>query len=233
MSGAVAFDGGSDRAVNAIEQLIVSGGVVPGERLPNERELAVRLGVSRGSVREAIRTLCAQGVLESRVGSGTYVTSLHPKILLGASSFGISLLRARQVSELLEVRRALEGVVARAAAQRMTARDHVELHALIEIMGADVSLDERIAADVAFHRLIADRAGNDVISAFLEAFSVDTEAVRVSRGLLDDAALRVMREEHALIADALRDADEVAAGIAAERHVTNLIDWFERHQAAT
>src|SRR5690242_3473316 len=68
-------------AIDTIKELIVAGEVSPGQRLPAERELAARLGVSRPSLREAIRALIALNILESRHGEGTFVSSLHPEIL--------------------------------------------------------------------------------------------------------------------------------------------------------
>lgn len=218
-----------DHAIASIKSMVLDGDIGPGERLTNERELARQLGVSRGSLREAIRTLAAQGVLEARVGSGTFVTSLDPEVLLDSSRFGIALLREHRVKELLEVRRALDGVAARAAASRMTSGDHAQLRALIEVMCSDSPITERIAADVAFHRLIAARGDNAVVAAMLDAFAVDTEAARVSRAAIDTRATDAMRDEHTAIAQALRQRDPDAAARAAESHVTGLIRWVDSH----
>ena len=69
----------TDVVVEGIKQMLLDGRFVPGERLPIEADLAVLLGVSRGSLREGVRALSAMGVLETRQGSGTYVTGLDPQ----------------------------------------------------------------------------------------------------------------------------------------------------------
>jgi GntR family transcriptional regulator, transcriptional repressor for pyruvate dehydrogenase complex len=72
----------TSHAISQIKQLIMSGEISPGEKLPKESELAMKLGVSRSSLREAVRALTALGVLDARQGDGTYVTSLEPYLLL-------------------------------------------------------------------------------------------------------------------------------------------------------
>src|ERR1044072_7630318 len=81
----------TDVVVEGIKQMILDGRCVSGERLPIEAELAALLGVSRGSLREGVRALSAMGVLESRQGSGTYVTGLEPSTLMAPLSFIVEL----------------------------------------------------------------------------------------------------------------------------------------------
>ena len=77
----------TDQAIAEIKNLIMSGEFVAGSRLPKEQDLAQRLGLSRNSLREAVRALSLIGVLEPRVGDGTYVTSLEPELLLTGMGF--------------------------------------------------------------------------------------------------------------------------------------------------
>jgi DNA-binding FadR family transcriptional regulator len=77
----------TDQAITKIKDLIVEGEFAPGDRLPKETELAERLGLSRSSLREAVRALSLVGVLDARQGDGTYVTSLEPELLLAGTSF--------------------------------------------------------------------------------------------------------------------------------------------------
>jgi GntR family transcriptional repressor for pyruvate dehydrogenase complex len=108
----------TNEAILQIKQLIVSGGIKPGEKLPRESELAMRLGVSRGSLREAIRALTTLGVLHAWQGDGTYVTSLEPDLLFRSTGFVLELLEERTLPELLTVRRVPEpGATALAAAR--------------------------------------------------------------------------------------------------------------------
>src|SRR5205807_9087946 len=109
----------TDEAITKIQNLIISGGWGPGDRLPKESELAAQLGLSRNSLREAVRALSQLRVLEVRQGDGTYVTSLEPELLLESTSFVSHLLVGESALELFEVRRLLEGAAAALAAARI------------------------------------------------------------------------------------------------------------------
>src|SRR5207244_8955930 len=89
-------------------------------KLPKERELAERLGLSRNSLREAVRALSLIGVLEPRQGDGTYVTSLEPELLLAGTTFVSDLLTGPTLLELYQVRRILEPAATALAASRLT-----------------------------------------------------------------------------------------------------------------
>jgi len=111
----------TDEAIEKIKDMIVAGLVQPGERLPKEDELAAQLGLSRSSLREAVRALALVRILDVRQGDGTYVTSLAPELLLDAVSFVIDFHRDDSVLHFLEVRRMLEP-----AATAIVARDASE-----------------------------------------------------------------------------------------------------------
>src|SRR5919109_4457866 len=94
----------TQEAIDRIRELIASGEWGPGTRLPREADLAAQLGLSRNSLREAVRALSLARVLEVRQGDGTYVSSLEPDMLLGdPARFAAPLLRGRTVLELFEV----------------------------------------------------------------------------------------------------------------------------------
>src|SRR4030081_2659251 len=100
--------------------MIVTGEPGPGDRLPKENALAERLGLSRNSLREAVRALSLIRVLDVRQGDGTYVTSLQPDILLDTLGFMIDFHRDNSVLHLLEVRRILEPAATALAALKMS-----------------------------------------------------------------------------------------------------------------
>src|SRR5882724_157074 len=108
----------TDEAIERIRGLIVSGEWGPGTRLPREADLAKQLGLSRNSLREAVRALSLARVLEVRQGDGTYVSSLEPGELLEPTRSAVHLLRGSTVLELFEVRRMLEPEAAAIAAAR-------------------------------------------------------------------------------------------------------------------
>src|SRR6266700_1814870 len=111
----------TDEAIERIRQIIMSGEWGPGTRLPREADLAARLGLSRNSLREAVRALSLARVLEVRQGDGTYVSSLEPGELLEPTLSATHLLQGRTVLELFEVRRMLEPEAAAMAALRADA----------------------------------------------------------------------------------------------------------------
>src|SRR5665647_28374 len=103
-------------ALTGLRHMIASGELGPGQKFPTEPELCERLGVSRSSLREAVRTLGALGVIKSRHGLGTYVSSLDPAEIVESFSLTIDLLPLEGLLQLLEMRRVLEGYAAACAA---------------------------------------------------------------------------------------------------------------------
>src|SRR6266511_1416416 len=126
----------TDQAIEKIKDLIIAGEFAPGSKLPKERELAERLGLSRNSLREAVRALTLIGVLEPRVGDGTYVTSLEPELLLTGMGFISDLLTGSTLLELHQVRRILEPVATELAATRLEEADFAALESCLEEMDA-------------------------------------------------------------------------------------------------
>src|SRR6266516_5012573 len=117
----------TEGAIDKIRERIVSGAWGPGDRLPKESQLAAELGISRNSLREAVRALSQLRVLEVRQGDGTYVSSLEPGLLLESTGFISHLLLGDTELELYEVRRILEAAAASLAASRIDAGEKVEL----------------------------------------------------------------------------------------------------------
>src|SRR5436190_20889601 len=112
-------DAVADQAIETIKEMIVRGDVRAGQRLPPERELAAQLGVSRPSLREAIRALIALNILDSRHGDGTFVSSLEPDLLIKPIDFVLQV-NDGGMDALFEARRELEAGIAALAAERAT-----------------------------------------------------------------------------------------------------------------
>ena len=110
----------TDEAIVRIRELITSGRISPGDRLPPEQELAVMLGISRSSLREAVKALSQAKVLDVRRGDGTYVTSLEPELLLSGMSVVVDLMQDSTLVEVFEVRKLLEPAATALAAQRIS-----------------------------------------------------------------------------------------------------------------
>src|SRR5919206_603360 len=147
-----ATGGAADQTIAKLKGLISSGEFTAGSRLPTERELTRRFGVSRSSLREAVRALALVGVLEPRVGDGTYVTTLEPDLLLTGVGFVSDLVDGASLLELHQVRRLLEPEATRLATSRLTDEDFGRLEDRLGSMASADGVQAYIDADTAFHR---------------------------------------------------------------------------------
>src|SRR5205814_453837 len=143
-----------------IKALVVAGEFAPGSKLPRERELAERLGLSRSSLREAVRALTLVGVLETRQGDGTYVTSLDGELLLGGASFVSELASGPSVLELYQVRRIIEPAATALAAARIADEELDELDRCLGRMSEAQATEAFVEADESFHKVVRDACGN-------------------------------------------------------------------------
>lgn len=218
----------TDEAIDKIKQMIVAGELRPGDRLPREPDLAERLGLSRNSLREAVKALSLIRVLDVRQGDGTYVTSLDPTLLLDALTFVVDFHRDDTVLEFLEVRRILEPAATALAAQRMSDEELVTLRGVLDGLGEDPSIDELVANDLEFHRQIAACAGNNVLSSLLDSLSGPTTRARVWRGLTQEGAVSKTREQHAAILDAVAGRQPELARAWATVHIAGVEEWLRR-----
>ncbi|WP_335938572.1 FadR/GntR family transcriptional regulator [Streptomyces sp. PTD5-9] len=216
----------TDEAIEKIKEMIVTGALRPGDRLPRENELAAELGLSRNSLREAVRALSLIRILDVRQGDGTYVTSLDPQLLLEALSFVVDFHRDDTVLEFLEVRRILEPAATAMAAARIGDARLDELAAELDALGDRPSLDELITADLEFHRAIVRASGNSVLCSLLDGLSGPTTRARVWRGLTQEGAVGRTLYEHRAILSALRDRDAEAARSWATVHVASVEQWL-------
>ncbi|MEV7286493.1 FadR/GntR family transcriptional regulator [Streptomyces sp. NPDC093252] len=216
----------TDEAIEKIKGMIVSGALRPGDRLPRESELAAGLGLSRNSLREAVRALSLIRILDVRQGDGTYVTSLDPQLLLEALSFVVDFHRDDTVLEFLAVRRILEPAATALAAPRIGAGQLDALAAQLDALGESPSVEELVAADLEFHREIVRASGNAVLCSLLDGLSGPTTRARIWRGLTqEDAVGRTLREHRAILA-ALRDRDAEAARSWATVHIASVEQWL-------
>ncbi|MCJ1708817.1 FadR/GntR family transcriptional regulator [Microbacterium sp. VKM Ac-2923] len=221
----------TDDAIDQIKAMIVSGELRPGDRLPPEKDLAERLGLSRNSLREAVKALEVIRVVDVRRGDGTYVTSLEPALLLEAISFGLDLHNDRSVLELFAVRRILESHAAGLAAQRVDAEQIAALADEVDAVDGATSLDELVAHDVRLHRLIATFSGNRYLAGLIESLSAHTVRARVWRGLTQEGAAERTLVEHRALVEALAAHDVERASVLASAHVSGVEEWLRRAAA--
>src|SRR6058998_3969023 len=121
----------TDEAIVRIKDMIMNGQLSPGDRLPREPDLALQLGLSRNSLREAVKALSLINILDVRQGDGTYVTSLGPELLLDALTFVVDFHQDDSVLHFLAVRRILEPAAAGMAAGHIGEEEVAELRRLL------------------------------------------------------------------------------------------------------
>ncbi|GAA3179218.1 FadR/GntR family transcriptional regulator [Streptomyces virens] len=216
----------TDEAIEKIKSMIVSGALRPGSRLPKESELAADLGLSRNSLREAVRALSLIRILDVRQGDGTYVTSLDPQLLLEALSFVVDFHRDDTVLEFLAVRRILEPAATALAAPLITEAQLDALSRQLDDLGEDPPVEDLVAADLEFHRGIVRSCGNSVLCSLLDGLSGPTTRARVWRGLTQEDAVGRTLREHRAILGALRDRDAEAARSWATVHIASVEQWL-------
>lgn len=221
----------TDVVVEGIRQLIIDGRLRPGDRLPVEKDLAAALGVSRNPLREGVRALSMMGVLETRQGDGTYVTKLDPSMLLAPIGFVVDLQDGSGTTHLHSVRRILETEAAAAAAQRVGA---AELEAAAELLRhneLELARDEPnhetvIENDIAFHRIIAEAAGNPVLTALIDALGGRTMRDRLRRSITQPGADETAHREHLSILAALTAHDSNRARTWMSAHLFTVEDYL-------
>jgi GntR family transcriptional regulator, transcriptional repressor for pyruvate dehydrogenase complex len=216
----------TDEAIDKIKEMIISGRVRPGEKLPREADLAAELGLSRNSLREAVKALSLINVLDVRQGDGTYATSLAPSLLLEAVSFVVDFHRDDTVLDFLEVRRILEPAATALAAVRMSDEDTAELGKVLETVDASTPVEELVAADLEFHRQIALGARNAVLASLVDSMSAPTTRARVWRGMTEPRALERTLAEHGAIYKAIMGRDADLARSWATVHIAGIDSWL-------
>jgi GntR family transcriptional repressor for pyruvate dehydrogenase complex len=216
----------TDEAIEKIKAMIVTGELGPGDRLPKENDLAERLGLSRNSLREAVKALSLIRVLDVRQGDGTYVTSLEPNLLLDAMSFVVDFHRDDTVLEFLEVRRILEPAATAMAAAHMSDEAVADLRSVLDQLDDAPTIEALVANDLEFHRRIALGSGNTVLCSLLDGLSGPTTRARIWRGLTQEGAVDKTREQHTAICDAIESRQPEVARSWATVHIAGVEQWL-------
>lgn len=214
----------SHSVVRQIEQLILRGILKPGERLPSERELSERLGVSRPSLREALTDLQASGLLTSRAGSGVFVGDV-----LG-SAFSETLVRLfsnhdEAVFDYIAFRRDMEGLAAERAATRGTDTDLKVIDAIfkkMEAAHAKRNPTEEAGLDADFHLSIIEASHNVIMLHMMRSmYQLLREGVFYNRQIMfkQRTTRDTLLDQHRAINVALQARDAVAARAAVEAHL--------------
>lgn len=216
----------TEAAIDRLRELIASGTLRPGDRLPPEMELATQIGASRNTIREAVRALVTAQVLDVRRGDGTYVTSLRPELLLHGVAFAAEMLQPEHALELLAVRRILEAAASGLAARLIDEPTLAALGACLEDMRSAETHEILVQHDARFHALVAGASGNATLASVLTGISSQTVRARVWRGNLDEGVIARTLSQHADILAALEAGDPVLAEATAITHVATTEAWL-------
>ena len=207
-----------EEITHRLQSLVETGDLKPGDRLPPERQLASLFGVSRNSVREAIKSLEQKGVLESRPGAGTFITAGSEADL--ARQFGEIFAQERhRLGDIFELRLLLEPQIAHLAAQRISARTLQELHGIMAAYDQALRDGRPVyEIDQSFHDAIAAATGNTSIVRLMEEMH-DMLSESRDEALQSPARSRTSLEAHMKILEALRRRDPQGARAAMTEHL--------------
>ena len=225
----------SDQAFEQIRDLVFRGQLKPGDQLMPERGLAQAMGVSRPTVREAIRRLVTMGLLEHQQGAGTFVRSLNAQREHNPLAAVIEGHDAT-LEELLEVRMGLEGQAALLAAQRASAEDlQVMEKALVAMQAENAAGRLGIDNDVSFHMALAFASKNPVQVYIMKNFyDLLHHGIKENlRALWEEpASLPIIIRQHREIYEAIKDHDPEGAYQSMKRHISFVLDFVRNRQVS-
>ena len=217
----------AEEVADRIRMLMLEGTFPPGEPLPSERHLAERFGVSRGSIRDALRTLETIGLVETRHGQGTFPHELSVDRLVAPLASVMSY-RADLQDELLDVRRMFEPAVARAAALRATDEDLADLQRLLEAQRQKLKANQSaIIEDTAFHAILARATRNRVVISIMATLN-DLLVESRTESLRQEGRPARSVDGHEAVVAALRRRDAEGASQAMYNHIDQIAD-FQMH----
>lgn len=207
--------------IESIKEKIKNGTLKKGERLRPEREIAEDLGVSRASVREAIRALDVIGLIESKQGAGNYIKETFEESLIQPLSV-MFLLEQNDLTEINEFRSILESQAAVLAAERISEEDVKKLESLIGEMRETTDEVKNAKIDRELHYIIDNASKNRVISSILTVISeLIDESIRGTRNeltKLDTTNSKKLLEIHEELVDSMKNRDKKKAFDAMEKH---------------
>jgi DNA-binding FadR family transcriptional regulator len=213
----------AEEVADRIRVLMLDGTFPPGEPLPSERHLAERFGVSRGSIRDALRTLETIGLLETRHGQGTFPHELSVDRLV-APLASVMAYRSDLQDELLDVRRMFEPAVARVAALRATEEDLADLGRILDTQRQKVKIGQSaIVEDTAFHAILARSTRNRVVMSIMATLN-DLLVESRTQSLRQKGRPARSVDGHEAVVAALRRRDADGASQAMYNHIDQIAD---------
>lgn len=224
----------ADGVIDEIRRMMESGEMKEGDKLPNQYELAAKLGVSRPCLREAFHTLALMGVIEQAPGIGTVLRRQIPELM--PNRFALPLVsNAEGTRELIEARRIVEVGMVELAVQKGTDAQVQQMGNLVEEMSGAIkndNLTEYIEKDKAFHHLIAEASNNRFIAnVFTEVRKSMDQFITESFSVLPGMSERSLTA-HRRIYQAIKHRDREKAIKEMIRHILEVQEAIERYYGA-
>jgi GntR family transcriptional repressor for pyruvate dehydrogenase complex len=217
----------SQKIATRLLNLIRDKRLVPGNRLPPERELAAMMQVSRPSLREALRALSIMGVIQNKQGSGTYVTSLKPSRLVEHLDLILSIDDSFFL-DLFEARRILEVGVARLASINITDEEIDKLEEILQISERNIENPEGIMqADVELHKLLAEATHNKILSIFLHSINDLSSYSRQRTQEIPKIGINTL-ESHRKIVQAVKERNQNMAALSMLEHLNEVEERLKK-----
>lgn len=218
-----------EEIVAQIKNLIEDGGLQAGDQLPPERDLAMAFNVSRHSVREAIRSLEKERVLQSRPGSGTYVMLSSSQEIVDYLARAV-LLEKDRMAEIFQIREMLEPQVAALAAENASSEDLALLNDLFSRMCSAPTREQIIELDNEFHIVLAKASGNHALSRLIQSLNDLLSQTRL-KGLKKTERTQKSLDMHGLILQAVEAGQPRQAEIAMRNHLVSLRDFVLQRES--
>lgn len=212
----------SKMVAERIVQMIESGDLKVGDKLPSEPIFAQQLGISRGALREGLAHLKAHGIISQKPKEGTYILGFTNDTESIVSRIMESIQTASYLN-ILEMRDAIEQKAVLLVVQKATDEEIGELRSI-----ATSTTESRSGArlDYYFHYRMVELSGNTIFMSIIDSYYDDIRIIR-ERNLDDNARIERMREEHLRIVDAIEKRDASAAVVAVQNHMQQVIKQFE------
>lgn len=223
----IKIDSPVDKIIKQIRALITSGQLAPGDRLPAERKLAEKLGVSRTNVRDAIQKLEFYGILRTLPQSGTVVAGMGIAALEGLISDVLKLEKS-DFASLVETRLILEIKAAELAALRRTEEDLYEIEKALKAYEQKIRAKESaVEEDLLFHLKIAEASKNAVLKSLMLIITPDIVNNFIQYKVCDDDSEFKAFHEHQLILEHIANQDGAGAAQAMRDHLQDVTEFSQ------
>lgn len=219
----------SEQVAERIIKMIERGELREGEKLPSEPEFARQLGISRGSLREGLAQLKAQGMISRKPKDGTYILPL-PNGQTGMAQTAQRVIKSSSFRNIMEMRDAIEQKAAALAVERATDE---ELEELREIVMRSQEHTGEVDLDYYFHYRLVELSGNSIFMGIVNSYFEEIREIR-DHNLNERSRASQVKQEHLAIIDAICRRDRAGAVAAVEQHMDRIWDrWCHREAGST